>query len=68
MLYVEAGIPPMKQRLLFNGNELANDSTMEHGGVVDGSTIHLTLRLVNSVGVIDSDADDNIQIQMAGGN
>jgi hypothetical protein len=65
MLYVEAGSPPMEQRLLFNGGELANDSTMEWGGVVDGSTIHLTLRLVDSIGVVDSGLDT---IQMVGGS
>lgn len=45
MLYLETGIPPMEQRLLFNGDELTDDLTMEQGGVVDGSTIHMVLRM-----------------------
>ena len=46
MLCAEVGVPPLEQRLLFNANELADTSTMEQNGVVDGSTFHLVLRLV----------------------
>lgn len=48
MVYLEAGVPPMEQRLLLNGDELADDSTMEQAAVVNGSTIHLVLRLMES--------------------
>ena len=46
MLCAEVGVPPLEQRLLFNANELADTSTMEQNGVVDGSTLHLVLQLV----------------------
>ena len=46
MLCAEVGVPPLEQRLLFNANELADTSTMEQNGVVDGCTFHLVLRLV----------------------
>jgi len=45
MLYLDAGVPPVEQRLVCVGNELVDASTMEQSGVVDGSTIHLVLRL-----------------------
>jgi hypothetical protein len=46
MLCSEVGVPPLEQRLLFNANELADTSTMEQNGVIDGCTFHLVLRLV----------------------
>ena len=45
MLYLEVGVPPAEQRLLCIGNELTDASTVEQSGVVDGSTIHLVLRI-----------------------
>jgi len=39
------GIPPMQQRLIFHGKQMADDKTAEEYGLEGGSTLHLVLAL-----------------------
>ena len=39
------GIPVEQQRIIFNGRQLEDGSTLKHYGITDGSILHLVLRL-----------------------
>jgi ubiquitin-like protein Nedd8 len=39
------GIPPTMQRLLFQGQNLSDMSTIESAHIVDGSVVHMVLAL-----------------------
>ncbi|KAM7207664.1 ubiquitin [Naviculisporaceae sp. PSN 640] len=39
------GIPPVQQRLIFGGKQMADDKTAEHYALAGGSTLHLVLAL-----------------------
>lgn len=41
------GISVSQQRLLYNGAILEDDKTLQQYGIVDGTEIHLALKLVN---------------------
>lgn len=53
----QTGIPPDQQRLLFNGRQLSNKSTLDAAGVKAESTLHLVLRLRPAAGEDDSGDD-----------
>ncbi|KAG8164582.1 hypothetical protein KVR01_004857 [Diaporthe batatas] len=39
------GIPPVQQRLIFGGKQMADDKTAEDYALVGGATLHLVLAL-----------------------
>lgn len=46
MKYQEAeGSPPEQQRLIFGGKDLKDESTVSGCNIVDGSLLHMVLRL-----------------------
>lgn len=39
------GIPPVQQRLIFNGSQLNDDATIQELGIQPGANLHLVLTL-----------------------
>ncbi|ROW16301.1 hypothetical protein VPNG_01899 [Cytospora leucostoma] len=39
------GIPPVQQRLIFGGKQMADDKTADDYGLTGGATLHLVLAL-----------------------
>ena len=46
MVEEKEGIPRDRQRFIFMGQQLDNQRTMDEYHVVEGSTLHIVLRLV----------------------
>lgn len=45
MFCADAGSPPLQQRLVFRGEQLEEGRTLHEYGIVDKSTLHMSLRL-----------------------
>lgn len=45
-LHHQQGIPIHHQRLIFNGRQLTNESTLLHNNILQNNTLHLVLRLL----------------------
>ncbi|CUM66180.1 uncharacterized protein PRCAT00003838001 [Priceomyces carsonii] len=45
MMEEKEGIPPSQQRLIFNGSQLDDNSTVEESGIGPGASLHLVLTL-----------------------
>lgn len=45
MMEEKEGIPPAQQRLIFNGSQLDDDSTVADSGIQPGTSLHLVLTL-----------------------
>ncbi|GEQ70984.1 hypothetical protein JCM33374_g4665 [Metschnikowia sp. JCM 33374] len=45
MMEEKEGIPPAQQRLIFNGSQLDDESTVELSGIQPGTSLHLVLTL-----------------------
>lgn len=45
MMEEKEGIPPLQQRLIFNGSQLDDTKTVDDSGIVAGSSLHLVLTL-----------------------
>lgn len=45
MMEEKEGIPPSQQRLIFNGSQLNDDSTVQESNISAGSSLHLVLTL-----------------------
>ncbi|KAL7662819.1 Ubiquitin-like domain-containing protein [[Candida] zeylanoides] len=45
MMEEKEGIPPSQQRLIFNGSQLNDDSSVQEAGIGAGASLHLVLTL-----------------------
>lgn len=45
MMEEKEGIAPSQQRLIFNGSQLDDESSVSESGIVAGSSLHLVLTL-----------------------
>lgn len=45
MMEEKEGIPPVQQRLIFNGSQLDDDNTVQLSGITPGASLHLVLTL-----------------------
>lgn len=45
MMEEKEGIPPSQQRLIFNGSQLDDNSTVQQSGITAGASLHLVLTL-----------------------
>lgn len=45
MMEEKEGIPPLQQRLIFNGSQLDDDRTIQDSGIAAGASLHLVLTL-----------------------
>jgi ubiquitin-like protein Nedd8 len=45
MMEEKEGIPPSQQRLIFNGSQLDDESTVLESNITPGSSLHLVLTL-----------------------
>lgn len=45
MMEEKEGIPPLQQRLIFNGSLLDDDQTLMESGIDAGASLHLVLTL-----------------------
>lgn len=45
MMEEKEGIPPLQQRLIFNGSQLDDDRTIQESGIAAGASLHLVLTL-----------------------
>ncbi|ODV69139.1 ubiquitin-like protein [Hyphopichia burtonii NRRL Y-1933] len=45
MMEEKEGIPPAQQRLIFNGSQLADESTVNESNITAGCSLHLVLTL-----------------------
>ena len=46
-MYEKSGVPPEEQRLIHNGIDMADVHTVAHYGIVQGTVLHLVLRLAD---------------------
>lgn len=45
MMEEKEGIPPSQQRLIFNGSQLSDESTVQESNISAGASLHLVLTL-----------------------